>query len=182
MCETKSKSKSESNLSQKSEKSTFYLSIFTKTIDKMHKIIRETISKSERINWDDYFMSTAFLISSRSPCTRLHVGCVIVKNNRIISAGYNGFLPGAKHVSIVKDNHEQATIHAEQNAVSDCAHRGVSTEGSTAYITHHPCINCFKILIASGVNKIIYAEDYNNDLNIYEMIKTLDTGIHMVKL
>ena len=58
--------------------------------------IVDLISKQdERINWDDYFISIAFLISSRSSCNRLHVGCVIVKDTRIISVGYNGFLPGA---------------------------------------------------------------------------------------
>ena len=56
--------------------------------------IVDLISKQdERINWDDYFISIAFLISSRSSCNRLHVGCVIVKDTRIISVGYNGFLP-----------------------------------------------------------------------------------------
>ena len=105
-----------------------------------------TKSWEERINWDDYFMSMAYLISSRSACERLHVGCVLVKNTRVISVGYNGFLPKTPHNSIVRDGHEQATVHAEQNAISDCARRGISCEGATAYITHYPCINCAKII------------------------------------
>ena len=63
-----------------------------------------------------------------------------------------------------------ATVHAEQNAVADCAKRGVSCLGSTAYITHYPCINCCKLLIASGVTHIIYDEDYKNDQLVAELI------------
>ena len=99
-------------------------------------------SHSKRLNWDEYFMSMALLISIRSSCHRLHVGCIIVKNNRVISAGYNGFIAGLPHHSVVRDGHEQNTVHAEQNAIVDAARRGVSLEGSTAYITHYPCIIC----------------------------------------
>jgi dCMP deaminase len=60
-----------------------------------------------RISWIGYFKELAQLVSKRSPCERLQVGCVLVKDNRIISTGYNGFLPGAEHISIVVDNHEQ---------------------------------------------------------------------------
>ena len=94
---------------------------------------------------------------------RLQVGCLLVKDNRIISQGYNGFLPGCPHKSIVRNNHEQATIHAEQNALADCAKRGVSCLGSTAYITHYPCIICCRLLLASGIREIKYLEDYKND-------------------
>ena len=116
-----------------------------------------------RLNWDEYFMETALLISKRSSCERLHVGCVLVKNNRIISAGYNGFLPGAYHISIIKDNHEQATVHAEQNAIADCANRGVITKDAIAYITHYPCIICTRLLLAAGCHEIRYINDYRND-------------------
>lgn len=120
-----------------------------------------------RPSWDEYFMATALLIASRSACERLNVGCVLVSNgasaNRIIAAGYNGFLPGAPHISRVCHDHEQGTVHAEQNAITDAAKRGVSVEGSTAYITHYPCIHCVKILIASGVKIIKYHSDYKND-------------------
>ena len=75
----------------------------------VNDIINLVSKHEERIAWDDYFISIAFLISSRSSCHRLHVGCVIVKNTRIISVGYNGFLPGAPHNSRVIDGHEQST-------------------------------------------------------------------------
>ena len=117
----------------------------------------------ERLNWDNYFMSIAVLASQRSPCQRLHVGSVIVKNNRIISMGYNGFIAGAPHISRIENDHEQSTIHSEINAITDCARRGVSLDGATIYITHYPCINCFKAIAACGIKTIIYLEDYNNN-------------------
>ena len=92
------------------------------------------------MSWDDYFSSLSLLISSRSPCHRLHVGCVLVNEKRVLSTGYNGFLPGAEHKSVVKNNHEQATVHAEQNAISYAAKNGVCIKGSTAYITHYPVL------------------------------------------
>jgi len=119
-------------------------------------------------------MATAFLISSRSACDRLHVGCVMVSSgehrNRIIAAGYNGFLPGAPHDSRLRDGHEQATVHAEQNAIADAARRGVSLQGATAYITHYPCINCAKIMAAAGISAVKYHMDYRNDEIVAELL------------
>ena len=118
---------------------------------------------TDRLNWDEYFAKIVSVTAERSSCHRLHVGCLLVKNNRIISQGYNGHLPGCKHESIVRNNHEQATVHAEQNAICDCAKRGVSCEGATAYVTHYPCIICCRLLLASGIKEIRYLEDYKND-------------------
>lgn len=132
----------------------------------------------ERISWNDYFMKAATLASVRSPCDRLKVGCVIVKNNRLISMGYNGFLAGTDHRSIVRWGHEQATIHAEINAITDAAKRGVSIDDTVAYITHYPCINCFKALASSGVKKIYYQVDYKND----PILEELGYGISLIKV
>ena len=132
----------------------------------------------ERISWNDYFMKAATLASVRSPCDRLKVGCVIVKNNRLISMGYNGFLAGTDHRSIVRWGHEQATIHAEINAITDAAKRGVSIDDTIAYITHYPCINCFKALASSGVKKIYYQVDYKNN----PILEELGYGISLIKV
>jgi dCMP deaminase len=118
---------------------------------------------SDRPTWDEYFKEIVQVTAKRSPCDRLHVGCLLVKDNRIVSQGYNGYLPGVKHCSIVRDGHEQATVHAEQNAVADCARRGVSCAGCVAYITHYPCIICCRLLLAAGVAEIKYIHDYRND-------------------
>ena len=131
-------------------------------------LIAQAIERfAERPSWDEYFMATAKLIASRSNCERLNVGCVIVtggaRKNRLVAAGYNGFLPGAPHASRIRDGHEQATVHAEQNAIADAARRGSSVEGCTAYVTHYPCINCAKILAAAGIAEVKYHVDYQND-------------------
>ena len=136
----------------------------------LQQIINLTQSWETRLSWDDYFMSIAFLISSRSTCNRLHVGCVLVKDTRIISVGYNGFLPKLPHKSCIRDGHEQATVHSEQNAITDCAKRGVPTDNAIAYITHYPCINCCKILCAAGIKKIYYHFDYKNDPLVGELL------------
>ena len=136
---------------------------------------------SNRLNWDEYFMSMALLISIRSSCHRLHVGCIIVKNNRVISAGYNGFISGLPHNSVVRDGHEQNTVHAEQNAIVDAARRGVSLEGSTAYVTHYPCIVCSKLLIAAGIKKIIYHRDYKNDDLVYDLFHQSHIDVNKFK-
>lgn len=138
------------------------------------------VSKQDRLDWDSYFISIALLAAKRSSCNRLHVGCILVKNNRILATGYNGFLKGAPHISRVVNNHEQFTVHAEQNAICDSANRGISLEGSCAYITHCPCLTCFKLLIASGVSEVKYLLDYkNNPLNI-EM--SSENKINLIKL
>ena len=118
---------------------------------------------SERLSWDEYFAKIVDVTAERSSCDRLHVGCLLVKDNRIVSQGYNGFLPGCPHKSVVRNNHEQATVHAEQNALCDCAKRGVSCAESIAYVTHYPCIICTRLLLASGISQIKYINDYKND-------------------
>jgi len=136
--------------------------------------------KDSRLSWGEYFIATAFLISSRSPDKRLKVGCVLVRNNHVISMGYNGFLPKVEHQSFMENGHEQATVHAEQNSIADCAKRGVETENAIAYITHYPCINCFKILASSGISKIYYRDDYRN----HDLVKILanQSNIPIIKL
>ena len=131
-------------------------------------------NNNNRLNWDEYFMSIALLASCRSPCDRLHVGSTIVKNNRIISMGYNGFIPGAPHISRVQDNHEQSIIHSEVNAITDCARRGTSLEGAKIYITHYPCPNCFRSIAACGIKEIYYHNDYNNNPIVQELATDSD--------
>jgi len=135
---------------------------------------------TNRLNWDEYFAKIVSVTAERSSCHRLHVGCLLVKNNRIISQGYYGHLPGCKHESIVRNNHEQSTVHAEQNAICDCAKRGVSCEGATAYVTHYPCIICCRLLLASGIKQIKYLEDYKND----ELVKYFcnQLNVQLIKL
>ena len=144
------------------------------------KKYKEDKNIKERLDWDEYFMSIALLASQRSPCERLNVGSAIVKNNRLISMGYNGYIPGAPHISRVVDNHEQSIIHSEVNAISDCARRGVSLDGSKIYVTHYPCINCFRSIAACGIKDVIYLDDYNNNPIVEEL--AIDSKINIKKI
>jgi len=136
--------------------------------------------ESYRPSWNEYFKEITMATAKRSPCQRLQVGCILVVDHRIISQGYNGFLPGCPHQSIIRDNHEQATVHAEQNALCDCAKRGVSCNGAVAYISHYPCLICTRLLLASGITHIYYINDYKND-DLVEVLCS-QKNVHLEKI
>jgi dCMP deaminase len=140
----------------------------------------QVTEQEERLNWDDYFMSIALLASRRSPCQRLNVGSVVVKDNRLISMGYNGYIPGAPHISRIKDEHEQSIIHSEVNAIADCAKRGASLANAKIYVTHYPCINCFRTIAACGLKEVIYLHNYKNDELVAQL--AADSGMIMRQL
>lgn len=112
-------------------------------------------------------MEIAKVVATRSTCDRLFVGSVLVKDNRIIATGYNGAPSGLAQCD--EDGHEMEeghcvrTIHAEHNAIIQCAYAGVSSRDAVIYITHMPCYNCQKLLINAGVKEVIYGEDYTFD-------------------
>ena len=133
-----------------------------------------------RPSWDEYFKEIVQVTAKRSPCERLQVGCLLVKDNRIVSQGYNGFLPGCAHVSIIRDNHEQATVHAEQNCIADSAKRGVSCDGCTAYITHYPCIICCRLLLATGIKNIKYIFNYHNDELVSHFVNMMNVSVEQI--
>jgi dCMP deaminase len=133
-----------------------------------------------RLTWDGYFTAMAKLTSLRSPSTKLKVGAVIVHNNRVIATGYNGFFPGVPHKSIEVNGHEVNTVHAEQNAIADAAKRGIAICGSTIYVTHYPCINCAKMIIASGIDHVKYLSDYKNDPIVGDMFNQLNINVTMI--
>jgi dCMP deaminase len=117
-----------------------------------------------RPGWDEYFMQIARTVATRATCPRLSVGAVLVREHRILTTGYNGAPRGVAHCSeagcmLVNDHCMRAT-HAEANAIVQGALHGVSLAGSTAYCTHQPCVNCSKLLISAGVQKIIYDVGY----------------------
>ncbi|PRO65083.1 ComE operon protein 2 [Alkalicoccus urumqiensis] len=120
----------------------------------------------ERIAWHQYFMAQSHLLALRSTCTRLMVGATIVRDKRIIAGGYNGSISGGSHCSeegcYLVDGHCVRTIHAEVNAIMQCAKFGVATDGAEMYVTHFPCLNCCKSIIQAGIKKLYYAADYKN--------------------
>lgn len=125
--------------------------------------------EKHRPDIDEYFLEIADVVAKRSTCPRANVGAVLVRNKMIISTGYNGAPRGLKHCTDVGcrvvSQHCIRTTHAEQNAVAQAAYNGVSTKDTTLYCTHFPCDICLKILINSGVRRIVYSTDYRNPIS-----------------
>ncbi|MGC4375964.1 ComE operon protein 2 [Fictibacillus sp. Mic-4] len=134
-----------------------------------------------RISWNEYFMAQSHLLSYRSTCTRLAVGATIVRDKRIIAGGYNGSISGGVHCidegCYVIDGHCVRTIHAEMNALLQCAKFGVPTAGAEMYVTHFPCLHCCRSIIQSGIKKIYYAKDYKNHPYAIEQFK--EAGVYL---
>ncbi len=140
----------------------------------------------KRIPWDQYFMLQAVLLSLRSTCTRLSVGAILVRDQRMIAGGYNGSVSGDKHCiddgCYMVDGHCLRTIHAEMNAVLQCAKFGIPTDGAELYVTDFPCLQCTKMLLQAGVKKIHYLRNYNNDSYALELLKLKEVVLEQVKL
>ena len=127
---------------------------------------------SKRQTWNEYFMSVAKQVSTRSTCPRKQVGCVIVKDKTIIATGYNGSLPREAHCNthncFIQDNHCVRTIHAETNAINQAAKNGVSLKDAIIYCNVEPCWNCYKNIAASGIVAIYYSQPYGNKNNLHK--------------
>lgn len=140
----------------------------------------------ERISWNQYFMAQSHLIALRSTCERLKVGATIVRDKRIIAGGYNGSVTGSAHCvdegCYLIDGHCVRTVHAEMNAILQCAKFGVQTEQAELYVTHFPCVQCCKAIIQAGIHKVYYAADYKNHPYSIELFKEAGVQIEKVKL
>lgn len=118
----------------------------------------------KRPSWHEYFIEMARLAATRATCPRRRVGAVLTRHNQILATGYNGAVRGAEHCDevgcLMVDGHCVRTVHAEANAIIQCAVNGVVSSGSTLYCTDFPCINCAKTIVQAGVERIIYLADY----------------------
>jgi dCMP deaminase len=130
--------------------------------------------------WDQRFMQMAFTIADWSSCFRAgrSIGCVIVKDKRIMTTGYNGAPAGIKtcrekgeclrdKLGIPSGTRMETcyAVHAEQNAIVQAAYFGLSVKDSTIYTTTYPCSMCAKILINAGIKEVVYTEGYVDDLS-----------------
>lgn len=130
----------------------------------------------KRANWDEYFMAIARQVSTRSTCSRKHVGAVIVRDKMILATGYNGSLSGLEHCDdvghLMEDGHCVRTVHAEANAIVQAARSGNRLEGATIYVTASPCFACFKLIANAGIKKIAFGEFYRDE-KIYSFAEQL---------
>jgi dCMP deaminase len=141
-------------------------------------------SKSERLPWNEYFMTIAREVAARSTCDRKHVGALIVRDRTILSTGYNGSIRGVAHCDevghMMEGDHCVATIHAEANAIIQAARNGVRIEGAVIYVTASPCWNCFKMIANAGIQEIYYGEFYRDE-RIFHLAEVLGITIQPVE-
>src|SRR5574342_55469 len=120
-----------------------------------------------RPSWDHYFMEIAKTVASRGTCDRKRVGAIIVRDRVVLSTGYNGAPKGLPHCDDVghemEDGHCVRTIHAETNAIIQAARHGTRIDESTLYTTASPCYNCFKLIVNTGIIRVVFGELYRED-------------------
>ena len=130
----------------------------------------------------EYFMKLCQVVASRGTCPRAKVGCVLVKDKRIISTGFNGSASTEGHCEdigcLIRPNGSHGdscvrTVHSEANAIAQAARFGIAVEGSIAYCTHTPCFRCVKLLKNAGIKKVLFYIPYSDDQN-YDLLKELD--------
>ena len=130
--------------------------------------------------FDQRYLEMARIWAKNSYCTRRQVGALVVKNNMIISDGYNGTPSGFENVC-EDDNGitKPYVLHAEANAITKLARSSNNSEGATIYITASPCIECAKLIIQAGIKRVVYGEKYR----LTDGIELLDrAGIEVVYL
>lgn len=120
----------------------------------------------------------AELVSTRSTCTRRKIGAIVVKDKQVLSTGYNGAPRGLTHcldIGCLRDELDIASgtrheicraVHAEQNAIVQCARHGVSTKSGILYVNVNPCKICAKLIINAGISRVVYKSEYSDSEGI----------------
>lgn len=145
----------------------------TEKLDEIKKFVEEQTDR--KMVRHDVFMRTAHTISDLATCDRKHVGAVAVKNNRIVSHGYNGAPSGFAHCDevghLMHEDHCRRVVHAEANLVAFADRRDLTN--ATVYVTCTPCPSCFMLLANAGVKAIYYDEGYREDSEIFQQMREL---------
>ena len=130
--------------------------------------------------FDAKYLKMAKIWASNSYCKRRQVGALLVKDNMIISAGYNGTPAGFENICEDENGVTKPyVLHAEANALTKVAKSGNSAEGATLYVTASPCLECSKLIIQSGIRRVVYSDEYRLDDGIKLLRRA---GIEVEKL
>ena len=131
---------------------------------------------------DKRYLRMAAIWAENSYCTRRKVGALIVKDKMIISDGYNGTPAGFENVCELEDGTTRHyVLHAETNAITKIARSGNSSEGATIYVTTSPCIECAKLIIQSGIKRVVFSEKYRVEDGI-ELLKRANIEVVYIEL
>lgn len=126
------------------------------------------------------FMDVAYRFAQLSSAKRLNVGAIIVKDDRIISIGYNGMPTGWDNDCEDENNKSKPEVlHAETNAIAKLASSNESGKNATLFVTHQPCLDCAKLIYQSGITKVYYCEDYRLDTGLKFLEKS---GVEVEKV
>ena len=137
------------------------------------------ISMRKRPSFDEIYMEVVDVIAKRATCLRRSVGAVITIDRRILSHGYNGVPPGHEHSTdtgkCLKDlagtEEYKICVHAEQNAICQCAKRGLAVEGATLYVNADVCITCAKLMVSSGIIRCVVRRDHKGNSDGIELLR-----------
>ena len=129
-----------------------------------------------QLRYDIAYMRMAVEWSKLSHCNRAKVGSLIVKDQMIISDGYNGQPSGFDNTCEIDGKTDWKVIHAEANAILKCAKHGTSCDGATLYVTLPPCPECCKLILQAGIERVVYLDEKARDLSGLEILK------HVVKM
>lgn len=134
--------------------------------ERYFKLSREAV-KAKTLRYDEAYMKMAFVWSELSWCKRKKVGAIVVKDKQIISDGYNGTPTGMDNTCEDCDNNShQYVLHAEANALMKLAKSTNSSIGATLYVTLSPCMECAKLILQSGIKRVVFSERYRDDSSI----------------
>lgn len=138
--------------------------------------------KEDRLRkFDKHYLEMAAVWAKNSYCKRRQVGALLVKNKMIISDGFNGTPAGFENqCEDENDVTKPYVLHAEANAITKVAKSGNSSDGATLYITTAPCIECAKLIIQSGIERVVYSEEYRKSEGI-ELLKRANIKVENFK-
>jgi len=136
----------------------------------------------KQLQFDRRYLEMAKVWSENSYCIRRKVGAIIVKNRMIISDGYNGTPAGFENICEDDENRTKPyVLHAEANAITKVAKSNNSSDGSTLYVTSSPCLECAKLIIQSGIIRVVYCDSYHNYDGI-ELLKKAGVNVDFIKI
>jgi dCMP deaminase len=122
------------------------------------------LNSEKQLQFDMRYLQMAAIWAKNSYCKRRQVGAIIVKGRMIISDGYNGTPEGFENICEDENNKTKPyVLHAEANAITKVAKSNNSSEGSTLYVTTSPCMECAKLIIQSGIKRVVFSDLYNKN-------------------
>ena len=140
------------------------------------------MTSTKRLGWAEYFMQIAHVVSARGTCDRKLVGCVIVRDKRILCTGYNGSVSGMPHCDDVGhdmlEGHCVRTNHAELNAVAQAAAHGIPIKDADVYINTFPCWPCARMLAGAGISTVYYDDEYRVDERVQVLFESKRIGLY----